>query len=216
VPRRQARQAEEGDPSWQRRELGVDEQRVARSVQALRRTGAPDPHAQRSPQLGLPAVVVAAGVPVVEQLGAVDRVAVIQRGQVCNDAEPSRAITAAATEVRVHLRQPRLCKVLVDGLQQRPDEALGQPRVAVGVEARRGRDDLVDQPPWLRKDDVGAHAVGTRADAQRARQLLGHPAFNTARGHGHYLGGKWVARRLDEDARERADETVRAIGAMDV
>ena len=133
-----------------------------------------------------------------------------------DDAQPSRAIASAGIEVGVQLGQPRLPEVCIDGLQQRPDEALRQPRVPVGVEARCGRDDLVDQSARRREDNVGAHAIGALADAQRTRQALGDPAFHAARRHSHDLGRERVGQRLAEYIPQRAGETICAIGAMDV
>ena len=113
--------------------------------------------------------------------------------------------------------QPRLGERVVDDLEQRPDEVLDEPRVRVGLDFRRRRHRVRDEPPRRRELDVRAdavHAICARAEARR--QALGQPALHPARRDGDDLGGERVGRRLAQEHAQRIDEAVGPLGSMDV
>lgn len=112
--------------------------------------------------------------------------------------------------------EPRLGEMRIDGFQQRPDQALRQPRIAVSLEARCYPDDLVDQLSRRREEDIGANAVGALADAQRTGELLGDPTLNAARWHSDDLRSERIGQRFIKHTSKRAGEMISAISAMDV
>src|SRR5580704_7955885 len=102
-----------------------------------------------------------------------DAVAVEQVGDVAHHAEAAgRNLGPAARSLEVARErgQPRLIEALIDDLEQRPDRALGQPRVVVRVDPGRGGKRSLDETPGKRELDVRAHAVSTGARGSEARR----------------------------------------------
>jgi hypothetical protein len=120
-------------------------------------------------------------------------------------------------EVGGQPREPRLPERRIDELEQRPYRALGEPRIGVGIEARRGRHRLPDHRARRGELDVRAHAVraaGARAEARG--HPLGEPALHAPGGDGDELGRERVRRRLGEQHGEGVDEAVGPFGSVDV
>ena len=172
VPRRgraEPGQPEQAEARRQIGELGLIAQARARAREALGGVGLGDAGAQPAEQLGLPGGVVRdAGVvarrPRADHLRPVQRVAVEEVGDVAHGREAARRVAA---EVGGEALQPQLGERLVDDLEQRPDRALGQPRVLLDADRRRDR--LGDQPARRREVDVRADAVAAAGPAPRAR-----------------------------------------------
>ncbi len=154
--------------------------------------------------------------------GALDRVAVEQGGDVPDGAEPSRLPDGVggvgrAAQVDGQRVQPRLAERRVDHLQQRPDQALGQPGVVVAVDATGGGDGVAQQPRGRGELDVRAHAVAAPGGrAERRGDLLRQPALHPAGGDGHDLGGERVRERVAQQRRERGDEAVGSFSSVEV
>ena len=182
VPGGQPRQAEDAQPRrevQQRRRLA---QPGARAVDALGDVGHADPRAQASPELGLPTMrglqrAVLARRPAADHLGAVQRVAIEQLGEVTQRRQAPRpahrvGVRARAAEVVGERREPRRGERLLDDLQQRPHRALGQPGVRVGLDPRRDGHRVADEPARRGERDVRAHPI--RPPRRRA-EPVGHP-----------------------------------------
>ena len=226
-PGRQPRQPEQRQPRRQVDDLRLLAQPRARALDPLGRIGHADPRAQPPPQLGLPRparrhVPVLAPRPRAHHLGPVQRVAIEQLGEVPNRAEPPRpprrvGVLAAATEMRGQAREPRLVEVVVDHLEQSPHRPLGQPRIRVGLDPRRRRHRVADEPPRRREVDVRAHAVAPPLPgAEPIRHPLREPALHPARRHGDDLGRERVGQRVGQQRAKRLDEAVGPLGSMDV
>ena len=198
VAGRQAREPEQREPRREVDEAAVGVQRPAGRAAPLRRPGHREPLAQPPPQLGLP-VLALAGRPALEHLRPVQRVAVEQLGHVADAREAPRAAVLVIAEVVGEQLQPRLVQRRVDDLQQRPDRALGPPRVRFGVDPRGGGDRVGDQPSRWREVDVRAHAVRPPGrDPERRGHPLGEPALHPARGHGDDLARERIRERIGE------------------
>ncbi len=231
VAGRQAGQAEEREAGGQPGHLRLASQARAGPLEPLGRAGDRQPAAQAPPQFRLPAGVagqgragrvdVVAGRPGAQHGRAVDRVAVEQVGGVAGAGEAARAaggvgVRPGAAEVRGQRRQPGLVHAGVDDLQQRPDRPLGQPGVAVAIDAARGRDRTAHQPAREGEVDVRADAVGAAGGgAEAGRQPLREPALDAAGGDGDHLGGERIGRRLEQQVAEGGGQAVRALGAVD-
>ncbi len=87
-----------------------------------------------------------------------------------------------------------------------------RPRVRVGVDARRGRDGVADEPARERELDVRAHAVGAAGRrAEAGRQALGEPALHPARRDGDDLGRERVGQRIGQEPAEGLDQSRRRV-----
>ena len=118
-----------------------------------------------------------AGGPGAHHLGAMQRVAVKQLGEMADDAQPAGLLdrvrlVVAMAEVGGELVQPRPPQRVADHLEQRPHGALGQPRVAVGVDSAK--------PPRSRRRSAGA-ASGTATFAQTPSRRPGEAPSETDR-----------------------------------
>ena len=201
--RGQPREAEQREPGGEVDDRGVLAQARAGGGHACGRPGLGDGLVEAPPQLGLPAVVLA-GRPRREHLRAVERIGVEQVGDVADGREPAR--TAG---VRGERAEPRLAEVLVHDAEQRPDGALGAPRVGLGLDPGGRRDDVGGQPPRRREVDVRAHAVAeARARAQAGRQPLAQPPLHPARGDAHDLARERIRQRIGEQFAQGRDEAV--------
>ena len=139
-----------------------------------------------------------------------------------DDAEPAGLPdrvggVVAVPQVGGELVQPRLPQRAVDHLEQRPRRALGQPRVAVGIDAGSGGDRVADQPSRRREQDVRADAVtpsGRRSE--RGGQALGEPALHPARRHRDDLGRERIVERRSKQLAERVGKSICTFGSVDV
>jgi hypothetical protein len=214
----QPREAEQGQARRQVRQVRVRAQRRARRRAALGRAGHRQPLAQPPPQAGLPMVALARR-PSLEQRRPVERVAVVQLGDVVDAGEPPPAarLVPRVSEVIGQRRQPRLVQRLVDDLQERPHRPLRPPRVLVGVDPGRDRHGVGDHPPGRREVDVRAHAVvPARRHPEAGRHALAQPPLHAPRRHRHDLAGERIGQRVREQRGKRRDERVGAFGPMDV
>src|SRR5690606_1251202 len=86
---------------------------------------------------GTGAVLVAAGGPRGEEVGALGRVGAEQAGQPPGEGEPAPAaqLVVLGAEVAGERGEPGLVPRTVQGLEDRPGEPLAGPRVGVGVGA---------------------------------------------------------------------------------
>ncbi len=213
VARRQTRQPEQRHPRRQVDERRLSPQPRTGVLHALRRARLPDPLAQPSPQLGLPAAV-ASFRPRQQHRRPMNGIAVVEIGDVPHAAQPARApprirVGSRPAEVRRQRRQPRLSKRRLDHLQQRPHRPLRQPRIGLAVDAGSHGDGPVDEPTRKRELHVRAHAVtAARRSAEHDRQPLRQPALHAARRHGHDLGLQGICQRLRR-ARRRAHPQAR-------
>ena len=176
--------------------------------------------AQPAPQLGLPAQVlgrarVVARRPRPDQGGPVVGIAAEQTREVAGRGEPSTAPRARGVaddpEERAQRRAPGLLGAVVDGLEQRPHEALGPPGVVVGDGEHPGH-----HLGGRGEDDVGAHPVVATGDPQPVGQTLGEPALDPACGHGDELGLEGVVQRVGEHVGQGFDEPVGPLGPVHV
>ena len=235
VARRKARQAEERDALGELEDAGLLTQPPARVGQALRRARGAHPRAQPPPELGLPAravrkgrivaVGVVAGGPGAEHARPVDAVAVEQVGDVAHAREaPPGALGllgggAGPPPVQVgrQAREPRIAEVGVHHVEQRPHQALDQPRVTLAPDPGGGRQGVAHQPPGEREFDVRADPAGRGiAGTQARRERLGEPALDPARGDRDDLRGKRIPGRGLEQLRQPGDQTVRALRTVSV
>ena len=170
----QARYPEQRDPARQSHDCRVLAQARAGRLDPLGRAWNREALAHPAPQLRLPdarrrqwpprAVAVFVARPGAQHLRTADRVAVIELGDVADDREAPIVL-----EVRCQGGQPRLGQRLVDGLQQRPHQPLGRPRIGVVLDPRRRRERDADQRPREREVDVGADTIAAaRACPERA------------------------------------------------
>ena len=60
-------------------------------------------------------------------------------------------VVAAAAQMRGQAAEPGLPEAPVDDLEQRPNRPLRQPRIRIGLDARRGRDRVTDEPARRRE-----------------------------------------------------------------
>ena len=122
----------------------------------------------------------------------------------------------AIADVGGEQREPRFAEVVVDDLEQRPDEALGTPRVLVAIDAGGFGQHVADQPAGKRELDVRADPVGrVRRRSEPGAEAVGEPAFDAAGRHRHHLGRERVAQRIGEEIAERADERIGSFAAVD-
>ena len=219
----QSRQAEDRQALRQVDDRGLGAQARARLIEPLGRPRPTDALAQPQPQLRLPVLLVGRRRgPSADLVGPVQRVAVEQVGEVTDGGEAPRAPQRVggrrvAAEVLAQHGQPRLPESGIDDVEQRPDHALGPPRVGLRVDPRRGRHRVGDEAVREREVDVRADAVAARGRrAEAGRQALRDPALDAARGHGDDFGCERVAGRPGEQVAQRLDEAVGAVGAMDV
>ena len=137
-----------------------------------------------------------------------------------HDAQPASAadrvrLVGIRAEVRGDGVEPRLAQRRLEHLEQRPGRALGQPRIALGIDARRRRDRVADHPARRRERDVRAHPVAAAGGRPEAgRQPLGEPALHAARRDRHDLRAHRVVERLGEQVGERLDQAVGPFGSM--
>ena len=182
------------------------------------------PRRQRAHHLELAAgaVDVAPGRPGADHVRAVQGVAVEEVGEVTERGEPTRSAggvhgPVGAAQVGSEGVQPGLVQAGVDDLEQRPDRRLGQPRVGIGLDARRGRDRIADEPARRGERHVGAHPV---APAGRRAEPVGHPlgqpAHHPPRGHAHDVGREGIRPAAGPAAAQRLDQPVGAFGSVDV
>ncbi len=182
---------------------------------------------QPSPQLGLPGEVgvqVAAGpvgvaplAPVGDEGGPLDGVRREQR------REPDRhAVAAVAAHLEVVARQPVaevggqgrapvLAEAGVDGGEQRPDQALGIPRVVL-LPAEEQR----DQGPRLEEAHPRAHPVAAGPDPEPVGEPLGQPPLHAAGGDDDDLLGQRVVERARQQVPQRLRQQVGARGPVQV
>ena len=119
--------------------------------------------------------------------------------------------------MRGQAREPRLAEAAVDDLEQRPNRPLGQPRIRIGLDPRRRRDRVADEPPRRREVDVRAHAVAPPVPGpEPIRHPLREPALHPARRHGDDLGRERVGQRVGEQRAKRLDQAVGPFSSMDV
>ena len=219
----QPRQPEDRDALGEVDDAGLGAQPRAGVLEALGRPGSADALAKREPQARLP-VVLAGAVrgPAPDRVGAVQRVAVEQVGEVTDGGEPPRSPqriggAGVAAEMLGEQGQPGFLQALVDDVEQRPDGALGPPRIRLGIDAGRRGHRVAHEAEREREAHVRADAVGAVGRrAQAGREALGDPALDTARRHGHDLGRERVGGRLGEQVAQGLDEAVGAVGTVDV
>ncbi len=228
----QAREPEQRDPIGEVDERRVLEQPRAGAAAALGGAGQRDPGSQPPPQFGLPGVGGGQRDTIlveVEPLGpgsehrrTVQRVAIEQPCQVAHGAEPPRIANRVrsrpgATEVGGERDQPWLVDALLDHLEQRPDRALGQPRIELGVDSRGDRDRFGDQRVGGGEGDAGADPVGASARGpEHERQPLGQPALHPAGRHGDQFLSERIRERARAERGQSIGEPVGAFGAVKV
>ncbi len=174
LTRRQPGEPEQRQPAWEVEQRSVGAQPRARRAEPLRRPRLADAVAQVAPQLRLPAravgqrptvpVAIRALRPSAHHVRTVAGVAVKELGHVANGGEPAGPADGVgrvdrAAQIDVQSREPRLREVLLDHLEQRPGRPLGEPGIALRVDARGGGQRVGDEPAGGREGDVGAHAV---------------------------------------------------------
>ena len=232
VAGREAGEAEQRHARGQRGQGGVLAQPRAGAGEPVGRPRLGDAVAQAPPQLGLPggvrgqraarAVAVVALRPGAHHRGPVQGVAVEQVGEVADRAEAARPAhgvrgLGGPAQVVGQRREPGLGKAAVDDLEQRPDGALGQPRVRVGRCRRRRRP---RRPP-------ARAAAGTRRSRTRRRRARGgapsaadirwrQPALHPARRDRDHLRRERVVQRGGQQGAQGVDEAVGPLGSVDV
>ena len=219
----QAGQAEQREPVRQLDDSRFRGQSRARGGEPLGRARPSDRRAQPPPQLGLPhavtrkrsagAVGVLADRPCLDHLRPAQPVAVVELGEVAHGREPADLLLAGlrAAEVCLQRGQPRLVEIAVDDPQQRPDEPLRHPRIAVRVDPGRCGERVTDEAPRERIGDVRADAVGAaRGRAEPGRHPLREPPLHAAGRHRDDLRRERIAQRFKQDLGERVGERVGA------
>ena len=214
---------EEGEP---RREVPVAAAEPGAVLrERLRRPGDGHRLAQTPPQLGLPAqvgrdlapraVLVLLRGPGPQHRRPVLAVGVEEPREVAGRGEPPTRAGAGRVahhaEVGAQRRAPRLARAGVDHLEQRPDEALGPPRVVLGVAPRPGH-----QLGGRGELHPGTHPVVPEGRAEAVGEALREPALHPAGRHGDHVGGEGVRRRRREHVGQRLGQPVRALGAVHV
>ncbi len=223
----QPRVAEEGEPRWQvqLRSVGPEQFQCPLVAHVGRWVG--DPHHQPSPQRGLPSQVVVEGLtgavrvatvpPVGHQGRALHGVRREQCGQPAGHGiapvAPHQCLVTVESmaEVGGEGGAPRLVETRVDGLQERPDQPVGIPRVvALTPEEER------HQGPRAQEADAGADPVVTGGTgAEPVRQPLREPPFDTFGRHHDNIAGEGVLERCGQQVRQPVGEHVGSRGAMD-
>ncbi len=181
---------------------------------------------QAAPQLGLPQQVgvegstgpvgVARLAPVDDQRRPLDGVGREQAGQPTGDgvaavaAELAVVTFEAVSEVGGQRGAPRLAQAVIDDRKQRPDQAVGVPRV-VAVAAEQHR----DEGTWVEEPHAGADpvAAGGRR-TQPVRESLGQPPLDPFGRDDDDLLGERVVERSREQVAQRVGEHVGALGRM--
>ena len=124
--------------------------------------------------------------------------------------------TRRAAEIVGQARQPLFADRFLDDLQQWPCQPLGQPRILVRVDARRGRDGFGYERGWGGELDPGADPVGAaRGGSEHGRHPLRQPSLHAARRYGDDLGGEWVLERVGAQRGQSIGEAVGAVGSVD-
>ena len=89
--------------------------------------------------------------------------------------------------------EPLIVEVLVDHLEHRPDEALSQPWIFLGIDAAGSGHGITGQSARRREAYVGADPVpASLASAKATGQPLRQPAFHAPGMDRDYLRGKWI------------------------
>ncbi len=140
---------EEGE-TWGQVEQGrVVPQAPARLDQALGRARLADAVAQQEPELDLPGRLVRTtgpGDPALEHVGSVHGVAIEEVGDVADAREALRLLDRLRiADVLRQRREPGIVEVFRHHFHQRPDGALGLPRVLGGLHPRCERQRARDQ-----------------------------------------------------------------------
>ena len=194
---------------------GLRPQPRARAIEARDGIRRADPRAQPPPELGLPAVVRAAG-PGPHERGPVERVAVEQPGEVAHGGEAPGAPGVASMWAASRCSQGSWNDASTTSSSGQTirsvshGSASGSMPAAVAI-AR------VTTAPRRREVHVRAHAVGApAARAQPVRHALRQPPLHPARRHGDQLGRERVGQRFGEQRAQRLDEAVRPFRPMDV
>jgi 2-phospho-L-lactate guanylyltransferase len=112
-------------------------------------------------------------------------------------------------EVVVEGGAPRFAGMLVEHLEQRPDQHVGRPRVVV---PRAG--DLGDEGVRRAELDARAHTVAVAPVAEVVGQALAQPALDPACRDEHELAGERIRQRGLEELGESIGEEVGPGGAV--
>jgi hypothetical protein len=177
VAGRDPRQAEERDALREVDERGVGLQSSACLLDSFGGARLANVLPQAAPELGLPRGLARefdlAARPAAHHLRAVERVAVEQLGEVAERGEPAGAAVGVVGIAEVEAsRASHGSRATRRRLEQRPYRALREPRVGVGIDARRGRDRVPASRARRGELDVRADAVGAAGARAEAR---GHP-----------------------------------------
>ena len=217
---------EQRQPVRQVYQIRLGAQPLAGSGEALGRARQADPAADLPPQLRLPAQVVGhVGVVAVrpgpEHRRAMGTIGVVQGGEMAGGGQPPSGAMGergvADAEMSRERRAPLLRRALVDGLEQRPDQPVGTPRIVVGLDTSGTSQGVGDQRRRVWEPHVGAHAVllaGRRAED--VGQPLRDPPLDTPGRNRDDLGRERVARRLTKHLSEPVDQPVGALGPVDM
>ena len=189
---------------------GLERREHLRVPLVRRRRG--DRGGEMTPQLRLPqeigrdraagAVGVVALLPLREETGPLGGVGREQPGQPARDGVATSAAQLAlltvdtTAEMVVERGAPGLAGVLVEHLEQRPDQHVGRPRVVV---SRAG--DLGDERVRCPELDARAHAVAVASVAEMVGQTLAQPTLDATCRDEHELAGERIGQRSLAGAR---------------
>ena len=202
---------------------------------ALARRGGRHAGHEAAPELGLPGEVVlersacsvgvAAGLPVVQEGGPLGGVRGEEAGQATRHGVPPAAAqlpllaVLAVPEVEAQRVAPRLSRVGVDDLEQRPDEGVGRPRVLLvgagdrsATRLRGDRNRTPAQTPSSRPS-AGPRRCESRWDSHRSTPLAGTITSSWANGSGSGVRRRSASpsrRRSARGARWRSSGTMRS------
>ena len=111
--------------------------------------------------------------------------------------------------------EPVVLDVLVDHFKHRPDEALAEPGVFLGIDAAGSGDGIAGQSGRRWEGDVGADPIRSAGvGTKMAGQPLGEPALHATGVDRDHLGGKWIGQRVAEEVTKTCNQTICALGSV--